>query len=74
MAGEAAEERKRTAVLVVSAWTEVGSRLLRARITGRRDVFANEETSVTVAGAETASKVVHDWLVDFEQETNGPSG
>ncbi len=56
---------------MVRAWKRVGGKLLRARITGRRDVLADEETSITVAGAENASRAVHDWLVAFEQEADG---
>jgi hypothetical protein len=39
---------------------------LRVRITGRLDVHATDETSVTVAGAEVASKLVRDWLLRLE--------
>lgn len=67
------EELERTGVLVVRSWKRVGSRLLRARITGRLDVLADEETSITVAGAAKASEAVHDWLVAFEQDAeDGP--
>ncbi len=64
------EELERTGVLVVRAWKRVGSTLLRARITARRDVLGDEETSITVAGADDASRAVRDWLVAFEQETD----
>jgi hypothetical protein len=69
----AQNELERTGVLVIRTWKRVGSKLLRARITGRRDVLRGEETSVTVAGAEWASKAVLEWLVAFEQEADdGP--
>jgi hypothetical protein len=64
----AQERLERTGVLVVRAWKRVGDKLLRARITGRRDVGADEETTVTIAGAEHASKAVDEWLVAFEQD------
>ena len=64
---------ERTGVLVVRAWKRVGTKLLRARITARRDVLADEETTITVAGAAKASEAVHDWLVAFEQDADsGP--
>jgi hypothetical protein len=59
---------ERTGVVVVRAWKRFGSKPLRARITGRRDVLHDDETSVTVAGAERASQVVRDWLVAFEED------
>jgi hypothetical protein len=68
------EELERTGVLVVRAWQRVGSKLLRARITGRRNVLDEEETSITVAGADKASQAVHDWLVAFERETDDGAG
>ncbi len=62
------QEPDRSGVLVVRVFKRVGNGLLRARITGRRDLLADEETMVTVAGAESASQVVHDWLDAFEHE------
>jgi hypothetical protein len=70
----AQEPCERTGVLVVRAWKRVGGKLLHARITGRRDILADEETSVAVAGAENASKAVNDWLVAFEQDPDDGSG
>ena len=70
----AQERLERTGVLVVRAWKRVGDKLLRTRITGRRDVLADEETSVTVAGAENASKAVKEWLVAFEQDPDDRGG
>jgi hypothetical protein len=64
------EQPERTGVIVVRAWKRVGATLLRARVTGRRDLLANEETSVTVAGAAKASEAVHDWLVAFEEDAD----
>lgn len=69
----AQEPRERTGVLVVRAWKRVGGKLLHARITGRRDVLADDETSVTVAGAENASKAVNEWLAAFEEDPDGGS-
>lgn len=62
------ERLERTGVLVVRAWKRVGGKLLQARITSRRDVLADEETSVTVAGAENASRAVNEWLAAFEED------
>jgi hypothetical protein len=62
----ASEEAERTGVLVVSAWLESHGPPLRVRITGRLGLEASEETSVVVAGAEAASGVVRDWLVQLE--------
>jgi hypothetical protein len=69
MAGQAAE---RASVLVLNAWLEPHGPPLRVRITGRVDVHAAEDTSVTVAGAEDASKIVHDWLVQLENPSAMP--
>jgi hypothetical protein len=63
MARQAAE---RASVLVLRAWLEPHGPPLRVRITGRVDVQAAEDTSVTVAGAEAASKLVRDWLLRLE--------
>ena len=68
------DELERTGVLVVRAWKQVGSLLLRARITGRSDVLVDEETTVTVAGAENASRAVHDWLTAFEEDCSEGAG
>jgi hypothetical protein len=73
-AGPVAQEEELTGVLVVRAWKRVGTKLLRARITGRRDVLADEETSITVAGADRASEAVHDWLAAFEQDADSGPG
>jgi hypothetical protein len=62
------DEFERTGVLVIRVLKRVGSSLLRARITGRRDILADEETTVMVVGAEKAAKAVHDWLVAFERD------
>jgi hypothetical protein len=63
------QEAERTGVLVLRAWIEPHGPPLRVRITGRLDVHAADETSVTVAGAEVASRIVHDWLLQLEQPT-----
>jgi hypothetical protein len=61
-----AEERERTGVLVVRAWMSQGSHSLLARITGRKNVQSDEETTTTVSGSEEAAETVRDWLRDFE--------
>jgi hypothetical protein len=70
----ASQEAERTGVLVLRAWVEAHGPPLRVRITGRLDVHAPDETSVTVAGAEVASQIVHEWLLRFEspQTAAGP--
>ena len=66
-------EAERTGVLVVRVWKRVGNSLLRARLTGRRDVLGGPETSLTVTGAEGVAEAVRNWLDAFEVETDsGP--
>lgn len=57
----------RVGVLVIRAWVEPGRRTLVARVTGRQDVEAEEETTVTVTGSEAALAVASDWLAAFER-------
>ena len=59
---------ERLGVLVVRAWLEAVEPVLRARITGRRDVTAPHETSIVVAGREPTVEAVRRWLEDFESE------
>ena len=60
-------EAERTGVLVLRAWLEPDGPPVRVRLTGRLDVRSTDETSVTVAGAGAASKIVHDWLLLLER-------
>jgi hypothetical protein len=65
------ENLERTGALVVRAWKPAGSQVLRARITARIDVLVDEETCVTVAGAEGVSDALHEWLVAFDHGRDG---
>lgn len=65
------DEAERMGVLVIRAWIAPGDRVLRARVTGRADILAREETSELVTGTEPAVRVVRSWLVAFESETLG---
>jgi hypothetical protein len=60
------QDVERSGILVLNAWLEMHGPPLRVRITGRLGVDAAEETSITVAGAEAASAIVHEWLVRLE--------
>ena len=60
------QDAERSGILVLNAWLEVHGPPLRVRITGRLGVDPDDETSVTVAGAEAAAEIVHDWLTQLE--------
>jgi hypothetical protein len=70
----ASGESERVGTIVVRVWVQHGDRLLRARITSRRDLAVDEEVSVPVVGAGTASAVVHDWLTAFERGDDPVTG
>jgi hypothetical protein len=63
------QEVERTGVLVLSAWLEAHGPPLRTRITSHVGLPPAEEASVTVAGVEEATRVVHDWLVELERRS-----
>lgn len=61
--GEMAETTERSAVFIVRAWVEGGSRpRLRARITQCRDLTRNEQTTMTTAVPEEVVLTVRAWL------------
>ena len=55
-------------MLVIRAWITRGQPELIARITGRLDVTAEDDTTVTAAGAEAAARIASDWLRAFERQ------
>jgi hypothetical protein len=63
------DETERVGVLVIRAWVEPADGTLVARLSGRTDVLADDETSVTVTGSDAVGQAVYDWLVAFERAT-----
>lgn len=66
------DEPERVGVLVIRVWLEPAGCRLVAKISGRTDVLAEEETSVMAIGSAAASRTAHEWLVAFEDR--GGSG
>ena len=57
-------------MLVIRVWRERASGRLVARISGRADVLVDDETSVTVTGSAAVSRVVDEWLDEFERRVS----
>jgi hypothetical protein len=61
------QESERTGVLVIRAWIAPDRRELVARITAKRDLAEPDKTTQTAAGAEAATRITGEWLLEFEQ-------
>lgn len=67
-------DAERSGVLVLRAWVEQHDTLLKARITGRLDVFETEETVETTVGVDAALGAVRHWLQAFERGDDSVTG